>query len=802
MRTVVLCIVFAASVLADIPSVTVGNTRIQALSPTLLRVEPKGPMGFEDRSTFMVVDRSFPGTPITATATGGKTATWEVSVTGSPSEIIVSDTAGSVLYNSSSTGDSGDSPECNTESEDDCKKSGMVGTCFWDKDEKRCYSLTKSRPNLLHWPSPLKQKAYGLTDYPRFFVPEWNLMPAPDSVDPALKQTNGYDFRNNANGDTYIFLLGSDLDSYNAARGEFIKLAGPCPVLPDFAFGTWFTWWEQFTMEDGKSNVTEWQNQQLPIDVWALDMNWRNTSQDNLHSGEVGSQDHYYDHPNSALFPGDGLYGSSFTEWFAWLRSQKLRTYFNDHPFPVASRNEGGLQTSPEEVAFRWQGLSSWLERGLTYWWFDHNWGFSIPPPFVNQSQTSGNWEGLDNAAWGSHLYYTTAVQVDKVRAGKNDTFYERPLALTKFGLPDWRPGMDPMMHQESPAMHRYPVWWTGDGVPLQGAVESTVNSGVHDFKTYVHSDCGGDYHPSQGGDLLRWTAHCAFSTVFRYHGSDHRPWQYGDGVTSTIRQYLNTRYKLAPSLIAAGQAAAKTGTPFVARCDLFWPEHAADGAGNSTQYIFLEDTLVAPIWTMQTNTSTRSVWVPPGDWEDAWDGTVVTGPKTIQATQPYERQPMWHRKDGGLTILTDSPGLRIQDGNWSSLSLEAFPAQTAKRTRRTLYAQESFIRGEEPATTDIIMTTDGSGEVHFAISESSDTAGRAWVVRVHLRPGQRASGVSVDGDVLEAETVVHLEPLPAEAVYFPFGGAGAHPPAKAGPVVEVRLPSARHARAVVVSLS
>jgi hypothetical protein len=42
-------------------------------------------------------------------------------------------------------------------------------------------------------------------------------------------------------------------------------------------------------------------------------------------------------------------------------------------------------------------------------------------------------------------------------------------MALTKFALPDWRPGMDAIMHQESPAHHRYPVWWTGDGVPLQG---------------------------------------------------------------------------------------------------------------------------------------------------------------------------------------------------------------------------------------------------------------------------------------------------------------------------------------------
>jgi hypothetical protein len=53
-------------------------------------------------------------------------------------------------------------------------------------------------------------------------------------------------------------------------------------------------------------------------------------------------------------------------------------------------------------------------------------------------------------------------------------------------------------------------------------------------------------------------------------------------------------------------------GTPFVARCDLMWPEHAAEGAKNNTQYIFLKDTLVAPIWEMKTNSTSRMVWVPP----------------------------------------------------------------------------------------------------------------------------------------------------------------------------------------------
>jgi len=41
------------------------------------------------------------------------------------------------------------------------------------------------------------------------------------------------------------------------------------------------------------------------------------------------------------------------------------------------------MQTSADEVAFRHQGLTDWLAKGLTYWWFDANWAFSIPPPNV-----------------------------------------------------------------------------------------------------------------------------------------------------------------------------------------------------------------------------------------------------------------------------------------------------------------------------------------------------------------------------------------------------------------------------------
>ena len=48
----------------------VGNVRVQALSATVLRIEPKGPMGFFNTTSFVVVNRSsFAGIPITSSAT-------------------------------------------------------------------------------------------------------------------------------------------------------------------------------------------------------------------------------------------------------------------------------------------------------------------------------------------------------------------------------------------------------------------------------------------------------------------------------------------------------------------------------------------------------------------------------------------------------------------------------------------------------------------------------------------------------------------------------------------------------------
>ena len=432
--------------------VVVDDVRVQSLSPTLLRIEPRGPMGvFESRQTFNVVGREGFGT-------GGSIALANRSDGGAWLTTPTLD-----IFIKQEKDDQGGAL---TAARVWARRADAAPEELWSCErallQKAC---SDSDANRLNFPAPSSvysgTKSYAYVDRPRFRVPSWGGAAAPSGavIAPELNATSGYDLRNNVADDTYIFLfwrpptnasatnnsVATDtLAAWRTSRSELVMLTGPCPVLPDWAYGTWFTYWHSYTEKEAMDDVIHWDTNKLPIDVYGLDMNWRNTS---------NKQDHFYTHPATKLFP-DG-----FESWFQWLHARGLKTYFNDHPYPVAD------QCAPAEVAFRWQGLSSWMERGLDFWWFDRNWKFSIPPPRAKWPQPpfqGGNWEGLGNAAWGSFLYHTSVSAFYQRHPERNATMTPaRALTLTKMAtnensiIPDPGPASS---HYEVAAQHRFPV--------------------------------------------------------------------------------------------------------------------------------------------------------------------------------------------------------------------------------------------------------------------------------------------------------------------------------------------------------
>ena len=96
-----------------------------------------------------------------------------------------------------------------------------------------------------------------------------------------------------------------------------------------------------------------------------------------------------------------------------------------------------------------------------------------------------------------------------------------------------------------------------------------------------------------------------------------------------------------------------------------------------------------------------------------------------MNVSAPYEEQPMWHRRGrmvlltdnpstlnltmtrigGGMVLLTDKPGLRVEEQDWSSLTIDAFPTFTSTSTIR-----KSLFTIRHAKRTDLSLTTNGAG--------------------------------------------------------------------------------------------
>ena len=428
----------------------------------------------------------------------------------------------------------------------------------------------------------------------------------------------------------------------------------------------------------------------------------------------------------------------------------------------------------------------------------------------------TGTWDGLSNIVWGSHVYFETSrvfAELNPTREHTNSM--DRPMALTKFAG-------GRHVHPTGgyhPAAHRYPVHWTGDSVALSTTVGDMLDSSISSFMQYVHSDCGNHVHVGQGnatatdegGDNIRWTALCTFSGIFRYHGDHHVPWRWGTAIEDIIRGYLNMRAKLLPSLVAGGHVATLSGWPLTARCDLHAPQCAAQAKKAKTQYVFLNDTLVVPIHNTWHNMTTRHVWIPPGEWHDAYNGSVVRGPANLSTTQPFERIPLFHRAGSLVVLADDRTATRVEAQDWTTLILEAFPAMavdgvpTSQITRRTVVERARTLSAGE--RTQLVMETDAAGKhVHIQIGVAGvEAKPRAWLVRVHLRRGQKAARCLVNG---APSAMRHLMPPLLDAmnastsVAVPFGGRGSPPGPQAGPIVEVPLDRGMRALEVKIELA
>jgi len=285
-----LCLAFGAAAQArearvnPVPAEIVGKVRVQALSPTLVRLEVRGFWGFEDRATFHIVNREdWPGDTIHRSEAGGSVAL------ACTNFIVNIPKYAKNLEGVTITGKDGDVLWA---------YAGLPG------DKAALPAFTEEAP------------AFAVADTPRVVPAAWGFSPQP-MWNWRHRCTNGWSLCNDA-PDLYVFLPGGD---HRRLRADFVRLTGRTEMLPLSALGAWDSRYYAYTQETAMAQVEGYHGRGLPLDVLVIDTDWR----------VAGSGTGY--EVNTALFP-------DMEGFFDWAHGKNVELMFNDHPEPTVSKKQ------------------------------------------------------------------------------------------------------------------------------------------------------------------------------------------------------------------------------------------------------------------------------------------------------------------------------------------------------------------------------------------------------------------------------------------------------------------------------
>ncbi len=432
--------------------------------------------------------------------------------------------------------------------------------------------------------------------------------------------------------DWYFFGHGHE---YKTALRDFARVAGPIPMPPRFAFGAWWSRYWAYTDQELRQLVREFEIHSVPLDVLVLDMDWHLTfdlrmwdRRQDPSGYRLGWSGYTW---NRAFFPDP-------EGFLAWCERRGLKTPLNLHPasgiqpheeaYPEMARASGIDPATERYVPFDIVDKAfaeSYLkllhhpreQQGVDFWWID--W----------QQEEQTKLPGLDTNWWLNYVHAS-----DMERRGR------RPLLLGRWG------GL---------GNHRYPIGFSGDTVSAWESLAFqpffTATAANVLYGDWSH-DIGGHQPGPVAPELYtRWVQFGLFSPILRTHTTknpqaERRIWAYPVEYFNAMRDAFLLRYALIPYIYTAAREAYETG---LSLCRPLYYDHpeAEEAYRFKDQYMFGPDLLVAPITeatSPETLLATKTVWLPPGDWQEYFTGARLRGPAVLTRSFALEEVPVYVR--------------------------------------------------------------------------------------------------------------------------------------------------------------
>ncbi len=456
------------------------------------------------------------------------------------------------------------------------------------------------------------------------------------------KKRDWIDIINKEGYETLFFI---SYDNYRDGLRFFSNIFGKSPLIPQWAFGFWYSRWYPYHQKDFIKLVDRYRKEGIPIDVMVIDTDWRKE----VWRGYDFS-DKYF--PDIKKFIKD-------------MKKRNIKLTLNDHPgydfSELVSERDSHIKIIKKRLKLKdnfWR--CNWLKKeevntfvevllkpklksGIDFWWVD-GWGAKgiLDDEKAEKGLSDGMvsritlHKGLNPQMWLNYFYYKASKEVHK----------KRGLILSRWG------GI---------GSHRYPVWFSGDTFSnfetLKYQIYFTYTAG-NVLTNYWSHDIGGFLGKRISKELfIRWLQFGALSPIFRTH-SDHgirEPWNFDKETLDIFKKYTRLRYRLFPYFYSLSYNTYLTGVPIIRGMYHNYPEDK-ESYKFKYQYMIGDSLLIAPVVESMKNKKLikKKIFFPDGEWIGVENNFVTMG-KCIETLQiPLKEIPIFIKKGSIIPIISE----------------------------------------------------------------------------------------------------------------------------------------------------
>ena len=467
----------------------------------------------------------------------------------------------------------------------------------------------------------------------------------------------------------YFVFIGPPLDT----MASLSRLVGPPPLPPEWTLGFLNSQWGS-TQSEVERIIATYRRKQIPIDGFILDFDWKAWGEDdygewrwNSTSGAGNVAPDKFPDGASGLFAqrlaaqGVKLAGilkprilltvagdpNQPTEAAAYATEHNL-WYAGETPRPdyFSHRMARDLDFSnPTTRAWYWQHLLPAFHAGMVAWWNDE--------ADISGKTVFNNFQFLN---MGRMLYEGQRADSNLRVWSINRNFY---LGSSRYGY----------------------AGWSGDiatGFASMAFQRRRMLAALDTGEFHWSMDTGGFSGHPNSENYARWVEFAALVPIMRVHGhfnEKRQPWVYGSVAEAAAKKAIDLRYQLLPYIYSYERLATEGQVGLVR--PLFWQFPNDPGsATQDTEWMFGDAFLAAPIVTQ--GATTKSVYLPPGQWFSYATGSRYDGERSIQIpvdAKTWQDIPLFVR--AGSIFATQPVEQYVGQHPVTEFTLDIFPAQS-----------------------------------------------------------------------------------------------------------------------------